>query len=72
MTNHFDHIGRLLKEGSNSELSLFIETSNISWYDAIKIANNIWETEELKRLYKNSTIQKGGGYLAPYIPERKQ
>lgn len=72
MTDQFNQIDRLLKKGSDLELSLFIETSNISWYDAIKIANNIWETEELKRLYKNSTIQKGGDYLAPYIPERKQ
>lgn len=65
MTDQFNQIDHLLKEGSDLELSLFIENSKISWYDAIKIANNIWETEELKRLHKNSNVHQGGGGLAP-------
>jgi hypothetical protein len=38
----------------------------MSWYDAIKIANNIWETEELKRHYLISNVQQGGDGLTPH------
>lgn len=62
-------IDSILKYGSETELSLFLKSRNMTWYDAVMTANKAWKDGELKRHEVHSYVQEGGDGLAPRLPE---
>jgi|TARA_R100001530_G_C4285049_1_gene146592 hypothetical protein len=65
-------IDSILKYGNETELILFLRSNNMTWYDALIAANKVWGDRELKRHNVHSTVQEGGGGLAPCPPEFRQ
>ncbi len=62
-------IDSILRSGNEEELILYLKSKNMSWYDAVMEANKVWKDGELKRHNVHSTVQEGGGGLAPHFPE---
>lgn len=61
-------IDLILKYGSEEDLILYLKSKNMSWYDAVMEANKVWKDGELKRHNVTSSVQEGGGGLAPRFP----